>query len=234
MNEAVDQVRRRENKGLRADGDDRLVGSKRLWLFRTENLPLDRYDVETRMDFADLKRSNLQTARAWKLKEMLRGLWKQPSRAAGARWYRRWYGSAVRSRLTPVKKVAAMVKRHLHNVLTYFKHRVTNAGSETINSVVQMLQKRAFGYRSFRNFRTAILFRCGELDLFVHSRFQATRKPDGPNRGTPRSIRPGRPGLMMGTRSPTATRSGPSRTRVPSRAPTDAVHGAPASQWSDI
>ena len=166
MNEAVDQVRRRENKGLRAEGDDRLVGSKHLWLFGAENFPLDRYDLHTRLDFADLKRSNLKTARAWTLKEMLRGLWKQPSRAAGDRWYRRWYSWAVRSRLTPVKKVAAMVKRHLHNVLTYFKHRVTNAGSEAINSVVQMLKKRAFGYRSFANFRTAILFRCGGLDLY--------------------------------------------------------------------
>ena len=65
-----------------------------------------------------------------------------------------------------VKKVAGMVKRHLHNVLTYFKHRITNAGSEAINSVVQMLKKRAFGYRSFANFRIAILFRCGGLDLY--------------------------------------------------------------------
>jgi hypothetical protein len=42
-----------------------------------------------------------------------------------------------------------MLKRHLPNILTYFTHRITNAGSEAINSVVQMLKKRAFGYRSF-------------------------------------------------------------------------------------
>ena len=30
-----------------------------------------------------------------------------------------------------------MVKAHLPNVLTYFKHRITNAGSEAINTVVQ-------------------------------------------------------------------------------------------------
>ncbi|MBA2322335.1 MAG: transposase [Deltaproteobacteria bacterium] len=33
MNVAVHQVRRRENKQLRADGDDRLVSSKHLWLY---------------------------------------------------------------------------------------------------------------------------------------------------------------------------------------------------------
>ena len=166
MNKALDQVRRRENKLLRSDGDDRLVGSKHLWLYAAENLGDSRADVSTKLAFAELRASELKTARAWALKESLRDLWKQPSRAAGERWYQRWYNWAIRSRLTPVKKVAAMVKRHLHNVLTYFKHRITNAGSEAINSVVQMLKKRAFGYRSFENFRTVVLFRCGGLELY--------------------------------------------------------------------
>lgn len=173
MNEALDQVRRRENKQLRADGDDRLVGSKHLWLYAAENLVNSRASLETKLAFAELRSSNLKTARAWALKESLRGLWKQRSRAAGERWYQRWYSWAVRSRLTPVKKVAAMVKRHLGNVLTYFKHRITNAGSEALNSVVQMLKKRAFGYRSFQNFRTVVLFRCGGLDLYPSAHLKA-------------------------------------------------------------
>jgi transposase len=173
MNDALDQVRRRENKLLRADGDDRLVGSKHLWLYAAENLVSSSANLETKLTFAQLRSSNLKTARAWALKESLRALWKQPSRAAGERWYKRWYSWAVRSRLTPVKKVAAMVRRHLQNVLTYFKHRITNAGSEAINSVVQMLKKRAFGYRSFENFRTVVLFRCGGLDLYPSTHLKA-------------------------------------------------------------
>ena len=51
-------------------------------------------------------------------------------------------------------------------MLTFFKHRITNAGSEAINTVVQMLKKRAFGYRNFQNFRIVILFRCGGLNLY--------------------------------------------------------------------
>jgi transposase len=56
------------------------------------------------------------------------------------------------TRLTSVKRVAAMVKRPLPNVLTYFKHRITNAGSEAINTVVQMLKKPPYGYGNFRHF----------------------------------------------------------------------------------
>jgi len=161
MNDALDKVRRGENKQLRADGDERLVGSKHMWLYAAENLP-EKYEA----DFAVLRASTLKTARAWALKESLRALWDNPSAASGERWWKRWYFWATHSRLEPVRKVAAMIKRHLPNVLSYFRHRITNAASEAINSVIQMLKKRAFGYRSFDNFRTTILFRCGGLDLY--------------------------------------------------------------------
>ncbi len=59
-----------------------------------------------------------------------------------------------------------MIQRHLPNVLSYFTHRITNAASEAINAVVRGLQKRAFGFRSFSNFRVAVLFRCGGLALY--------------------------------------------------------------------
>jgi transposase len=161
MNDALDKVRRAENRTLLADGNEILVGSKHMWLYGAENLP-DKYTV----DFDRLRRSDLKTARAWAIKESLRALWERPSREAGEKWWKRWHFWATHSRLQPVRKVAAMIKRHLPNVLTYFEHRITNAASEAINSVVQMLKKRAFGYRNFANFRTAVLFRCGGLDLY--------------------------------------------------------------------
>ena len=43
---------------------------------------------------------------------------------------------------------------------------VTNASSESINSRVQALKRRANGYRSRPRFRDAILFHLGGLDLY--------------------------------------------------------------------
>jgi transposase len=160
MNHAVDMVRRRENRSLRAVGDERLVGSKYLWLYGTENVPQDHVQ-----DFAALRNANLKTSRAWASKETLRALWDMPTLAAGAALYKRWHFWATHSRLDPVKKVAAMIRRHLPGVLSYFTHRITNSASETLNSTIQMIKKRAFGFRSFDNFRVAILFRCGGLQL---------------------------------------------------------------------
>jgi hypothetical protein len=74
-------------------------------------------------------------------------------------------GTGREARLEPVTKVAAMIRRHLPGVLAYFTHRITNSASETLNSTIQMIKKRAFGFRSFDNFRVPILFRCGGLQL---------------------------------------------------------------------
>ena len=46
------------------------------------------------------------------------------------------------------------------------KHRITNAFAEGTNSVIQLIKSSARGFRNFENYRTAILFFCGGLDLF--------------------------------------------------------------------
>jgi len=165
MNEAVDRVRRQEHRVLRAQGDETLTGSKYVWLYGEENVP-DRHQAR----FTELTRRGagrrLKTARAWAVKESLRDLWRCRSRVAAEAQWRWWYGWAARARLKPVLEVARMLKRHLPNVLTYFRHRITNAISEGIASKIQALKKAANGFRNRDNFKTAIYFHCGGLDLY--------------------------------------------------------------------
>jgi transposase len=60
---------------------------------------------------------------------------------------------------------ARMLKNHLQNILTYLKHGITNATSESINSKIQWVKYTARGFRNFENFKNAIYFHCGDLDL---------------------------------------------------------------------
>jgi transposase len=161
MNGAVDIVRRAEAKALRAEGDEMLKGTRYLWLYGQENVP--EHQVPT---FDALKALNLKTGRAWAIKEMLRELWECGTLDEATAFHRRWHHWATHSRLQPVIKVAKMVRSHLHNILTYFTQRVTNAVSEGINSAIQTIKKRAFGYRNPQHFKTAIYFHCGGLDLY--------------------------------------------------------------------
>lgn len=68
LNEAVDQVRRAENKVLRHEGDETLKGARQLWLHNEPNLT---DDAASR--FASLKRRELKTARAWAIKNSFAG-----------------------------------------------------------------------------------------------------------------------------------------------------------------
>jgi transposase len=47
-------------------------------------------------------------------------------------------------------KVTEMLKTHLPNILTYFKHRITNAVSEGLNSKIQAIKATARGFRGSR------------------------------------------------------------------------------------
>ena len=65
-----------------------------------------------------------------------------------------------------MKKIANTLKTHLYGVLTYSKHRITNATTEGINSQIETLRKAACGFRNKQRFRAVILFHLGGLDLY--------------------------------------------------------------------
>jgi transposase len=160
LGEAVDRVRRREHKGLKAEGDERLTGTKYDWL--RNPVTMDRGE---RREFAELKQSELKTARAWALKETAMALYHYSYEKPARKHFRWWYNWAVRSRLQPIKKVAGMLKRRFENIITYLRHPITNAASESLNAKIQWVKYTARGFRNKQNFIHAIYFHCGGLDL---------------------------------------------------------------------
>lgn len=161
LGKAVDTVRKQEHRALMAAGDETLKGSKYLWLYSRENVPQQRRD-----EFDILRRKELKVGRAWAIKESLRRLWHYVYPASGWKFWKRWYFWATHSRLEPIRKAAETVRRHIDNILTYYQHPVTNAMSEGLNSKIQKIKSMACGFRNIENFKTAIYFRCGGLDLY--------------------------------------------------------------------
>jgi transposase len=160
LNEAVDRVRRQENRTLRADGDDRLVGSKHLWLYHPDNLDSDRKE-----ELDALRGESLRTGRAWAIKEFFRRFWDYTYTVTAEQFFFDWHSWAVRSQLPPIIEKAKMLKRHLPGLLGYFRQRITNAVSEGFNSRIQSIKSAARGFRAFANYRNRILFYCGKLNL---------------------------------------------------------------------
>jgi transposase len=129
--------------------------------------PQDMTEAQ-RATFRGLRRSDLKVARAWALKERFRQFWEYTYRGAAQTFFARWFWWATHSRLKPMAAVAKLIQRHLQNVLTYLRHRLTNAGLEAVNATIQWVKKTARGFRNVEHFKTAIYFHCGGLDLYPH------------------------------------------------------------------
>jgi len=161
LGEAVDQVRRQENRELRAEGDERLVKTKYLWLWNPDHMSPEQW-----REFAPLRSSRLRVARAWAIEEAAMSLWGYVRRGWAERMWKRWCAWAIRSRLEPVKRVARMIQKHWQGVLNAATSNVTNALSEGLNSKIQWIKRKACGYRNRERFRNAIYFHLGGLDLY--------------------------------------------------------------------
>jgi len=161
LGQAVDRVRREENRALRQRGDETLSRTRHWWLYHPDNLP-----EKHRASFAQLVAKALKASRAWALKELAMEMWEGRNRQAAAEIFDAWYRWAIRSRLEPIKRVARTMKHHLTGILNAIAAAVTNARLEGINTVIQGLKRAARGFRNRTRFRNAIYFHLGGLQLY--------------------------------------------------------------------
>lgn len=161
INEAVNEVRKREHRELAAKGDTTLARTKYLWLKNPEGHSEGQGAL-----FETLKDLQLKVARAWAIKETARGLWTYVKRGWAQRAWTKWISWATRCRLQPMRRVAQMVKSHLWGILNAIVLRVTNASAESLNAKIQWIKDTACGFRNRDRFRNAIYFHCGKLDLY--------------------------------------------------------------------
>ena len=97
-----------------------------------------------------LPKLNLKTARAWHIKLNFQELFQQPPEEAQA-FLKRWYFWATHSRLEPIKRAAATIRRHWDGILRWFTSKLTNGILEGLNSLIQAAKARARGYRTTTN-----------------------------------------------------------------------------------
>lgn len=160
LGKAVDKVRKQEHKVLSSLGNSLLSGTKYFWLYARKNIPGKYWD-----QLWLLKNSDLKTARAWAIRENISHLWDYKTVTWAEKLWKKWYFWATHSRLEPIKKAANTLKRHHYGIMNYFKHRITNAGAESINSRIQSLWNAACGFRNKARLRIVILFHLGGLNL---------------------------------------------------------------------
>jgi transposase len=161
MGKALETTRRAEQKTLDPDEQDLLKGL-RFALLRS-------IDNRTEKDFeklAGIESSNLDTARVFMMKEMLREIYESPiSALKAALEIKSWIALAKEQSIAGLTRVAKTIENHLEGICNYFHNRLTNAKAETKNGFIQELKTRARGFRNWQRYRINILFHFGKLDL---------------------------------------------------------------------
>ena len=160
LNEAVDEVRRQEQKD-----HPELKNSRYIFLKNPENLTDKQAN---RLEDIKLKNLNLKTMRAYQIRLNFQELWLQPPDQAQA-FLKKWYFWATHSRIEPVKEAAYTIKRHWDGVLNWFKSRINNGILEGFNSLVQAAKARARGYRTTEYLITMIYLITGKLSFNLPS-----------------------------------------------------------------
>lgn len=169
-NEAMDAVRRDEMRTSAAavreavGATDKNAVKRLFWAMRKNPEHWNRKQIDT-MHW--LQRSNLKSARAWRLKQALRAVYAHAVRSNDETEARTemkaWLSWARRCRLEPFKKLAQTLGDRLDGVVRGMLDGRSNAFVEAMNGVLQQTKTAARGFRNTDNFIAIAYLRMSKL-----------------------------------------------------------------------
>ncbi|MBQ9552797.1 MAG: ISL3 family transposase [Clostridia bacterium] len=157
MLQAMDEVRRSE-QGKTLSRSKR-SGKKLLMI------PEKRLTEQQQTRINELSKQYPKTGRAYRMVQVLDEMYKCTNPDDAEAVFNRMVSWLRRSRLEPMKRVALSLKQRKATILAYFKHRVTNAIAEAINSLIQAAKRKARGFRTFEGYACMIYLVVGKLKL---------------------------------------------------------------------
>jgi transposase len=161
LGKAVDTVRREEVRQLRSKGQGEVLAKTKYCLLKNpENLTENQ-----KVRLKDILHLNLRSVRAYQLKDSFRLFWNYTS-PYWASWYlKKWCARAMRSRLEPFKKFVGTIRRHEDLIMNWFRAKKAYSSGvvEGLNRRVNLITRKAYGYRSLKVLETALFHQLGGL-----------------------------------------------------------------------
>ncbi len=157
LNESIDKIRRREVKG-----NDILKNSRYTLLKNKENLTQKQQE-----QYQIIKESNFEVTKAWQIRENFKSLFNYSHEDIGAtEILKLWAQDSFMKGIKEVNQVILMFVNHVKGVVNALISNLNNGMAERLNGKIQEVKLVSRGYRKFHNFRSAILFFHGGLDLY--------------------------------------------------------------------
>ena len=161
LNKAVDEVRRQETQRLKRDGYEELLRHSRYCVLKNESNLTDRQALKLN----ELLQYDLKSVRAYLLKESFQGFWQYSSPYWAERFLRLWCARAMRSKLEPMKKFVKTIRRHQPLMMNWFKAKKAFSSGivEGLNRKINLVTRKAYGYRSYDVLKIALFHTLGDL-----------------------------------------------------------------------
>jgi len=160
LNEAVDEVRKEQWRDASKKDRKALKGLR--WLLYRHSSTRSRKDTRT---LKELEKLNRRIYRAWRLKDEFEQFWDYRTSWAARRFLKSWTATAMRSRLPSIKRFVRTLREHEEDIVAFVETRLTNAISEGLNRIIQIIKNRASGFRGLDPFSDMIYLAVGDVDI---------------------------------------------------------------------
>ena len=155
INEAVDNIRKQEFAKANEDEKRRMKKKRFLILKRG-----DKLNEDEKQSLQDIMNKNINLYIAYLLKEQVSEVFEETDLDKGISRLERWIENVRKIGMKAFTKVLEMMESHWDGIINYFKHHLTNAASEGFNRKINLIRRRACGYKDLHYFQLKILQTC--------------------------------------------------------------------------
>lgn len=147
---------------------NRILDIYRNKIFKNKKLRLRKYllmdsrkmDYWKRFEFQKELKNYPELNEIYWVKESIHKLY----RCRGIKWasksLTKLTDALAHTNIKELKSLRTTLMKWRNEILNYFENKMTNARTEGFNTVCKQLQRRAYGYKSFYNYRLRVLYAC--------------------------------------------------------------------------
>lgn len=167
MNKAIDKVRAGEARQMKQDGYEPVLKNSRWCLLKR---PANLTSNQT-VTLKELLKYNLQSTRAYLLKEDFQRFWKYSSPGWARRFLNEWCTRTMRSKLEPMKRVAKTIRKHQDLLVNWFlaDGKISAGIVEGLNNKAKLTMRKSYGFRTDDALEIALYHGLGALPEPKHT-----------------------------------------------------------------
>jgi len=156
--EALDEIRKQEFSTASDEERKHMKRKRFVILKRKKNL-----EEKQKEKLKDLLERNDVLFKSYLLKEQVSDIFDEKEIDVALERLAEWEKNVTESGLKPFKRFVKTMNRYFYGISNYFKHQVTNAGSEGFNTKINIIRRRAYGFWDLEYFILKIHQSCGVM-----------------------------------------------------------------------